>query len=84
MGGWAKLLVAFLALSFLFGDSIGAESAEPSGAWAFSPQSLLLLIVVLCVLVVVLAIYIIVKSFRDKHKLTFNSSETRSWSKFRE
>jgi predicted permease len=69
----AKLLVAFLALPCLFGDSVGAESAQPSGAWAFSPEALLWLIFVLCVLVAVLAIYIIVKSFRDKHRLTFNS-----------
>jgi ABC-type branched-subunit amino acid transport system permease subunit len=65
------LSVSFFVLPFLFGDSVGADSAQQSSAWGFSPESLLWLIVVLCVIVAVLAVYILVKSVMDKRQKNF-------------
>lgn len=65
---WVFLLVAFIALPLVIGNSLGSDSAQSSSAWAFSSESLLWLIFMLCILVAVLAIYIVVKSVIDRRK----------------
>jgi hypothetical protein len=65
---WLFLLVVFVALPFLIGNSLGSDSAQSPSAWAFSPESLLLLILVLSALVALLAIYIVVKSVIGRRK----------------